>query len=192
MARERFGREVWILPMSLWSWHFARDRYVFLRNTLKKINLTKVKKSCAIWALVGCSWSGCSIRLHTAEPGGGFGSQLSRFWSRVWPAECHPCSPCGAADSLDFHQNSDDRSVNFRFLRWGPTPSYWDWRLCHLEGRELHAGLLLLLETATLLPACAAAFTGNNPFTTDRMIIVKRFGKVRMTYHRQSKMLPSG
>ena len=119
--------------------------------TFLHINPEIWMEACIIWTLVVCSCSGCHVWLHRGEPDRGSGSHLSRSWSWVRPAECHPCCSCGAADSLDFHQNWDHGSVDARFPIWGPATSQWGCRLRHLEGPKLHVVLLLLLETATLL-----------------------------------------
>lgn len=120
-----------------------------------------------VWTLA-CSCSGGSVRLHRAESDCGFGPHLFGSLSRIWPAQCHPCSPRGAADSLGFHQNWGNRRVKIRFSTGGLTASWRGWRQCHLERPKLHATLLFLLEAATLLPTRPAACTKNKAFTSDK------------------------
>lgn len=125
-----------------------------------------VMKPCLMWALLGCSCSRGCAGLHRAESQACFDPQLSRSWSRIWPTECHPWSPSGAADPLGSDQNQDERGAVYQdergavyrasagqlFTR-GLTSSQQGQVLCHLEGPELPGPLLLLLEAATLSPS---------------------------------------
>lgn len=151
------GGEVWLQPLPGWSWHLTRERWVFEEHTShhQRVNVNVPDRSNCLPS--PCSCGRGRVGVCRAESHCPPGAHLLGGSPGVWPAQRHPWSPGGAANSLGVHQDGGSgRSASVWFSSWGPALAVWGRELRHLERNKLQGNELFLLEAAALLSTCSA------------------------------------